>query len=448
MQQVRIVSKGPRILPQPKPRPLRPTQPLRPLTHHDILALMPPFTKRGLHADMGASRREDRVIAFKPEEIPADVDCPVDLTAQLSLETAQVGKHRLVRRVWDASGLTATLTADGADLDALLEQLEQVPVRRHFAVYDGTPVARSYMLEPASQALAQRAGAGARWAAQTVGGRLWQAARGGADRLLGSRLPWLRRKDPAPGSATALQATSQTGAVTPDGALIEDADGPLRAVITEANTRVGPVHLNLKADRFNGMPVELKLTTDAGVKLKVPEDLLAVIGWHYRPLRQIVSYWRGSIRVATHEPERTADIEAKLGEVVRHLSATLAASPKQFHQRHLGARWRVTYQRAVPMLFLLGIMAATPGIQWLDMADNSILRMLIFHAPPFMLVGFFLMREMPRFEIPPLPRALVQRAWVERVTDKHSPAPEPTAAANAERFDGGLEQPVAAKAEG
>ncbi|MGD9298304.1 MAG: hypothetical protein PVG09_01255, partial [Thiohalocapsa sp.] len=155
MQQVRIVSKGPRILPQPKPRPLRPTQPLRPLTHHDILALMPPFTKRGLHADMGASRREDRVIAFKPEEIPADVDCPVDLTAQLSLEAAQVGKHRLVRRVWDASGLTATLTADGADLDALLEQLEQVPVRRHFAVYDGTPVARSYMLEPASQALAQ-----------------------------------------------------------------------------------------------------------------------------------------------------------------------------------------------------------------------------------------------------------------------------------------------------
>lgn len=448
MQQVRIVSKGPRILPQPKPRPLRPTQPLRPLTHHDILALMAPFTRRGLHADMAASRREDRVLAFKAEAIPADADCPVDLRAQLRLEAAQVGKHRLVRQVWDASGLTATLTADGADLDTLLEQLEQVPVRRHFAVYDGVPVARSYMLEPASQALSQRAGAGARWAAQTVGGRLWQALRGGADRLLGDRLAFLRRRSaaPAPGS--------QAAADTTDGQLIDDVDGPLRAVITEANVRVGPVHLNLKADRFNGMPVELKLTTDAGVRLKVPEDLLAVVGWHYRPLRQIVSYWRGSIRVATHEPQRTADIEAKLGEVVRHLSATLAAPPREFHQRHQGARWRVTYQRAVPMLFLLGIMAATPGIQWLDMADNSVLRLLIFHAPPFMLVGFFLMREMPRFEIPPLPRRLVQRDWVERVTDKKAPAtaaasdPAPATAANADRFEGGFERPAAAEAEG
>ncbi|NBC12025.1 MAG: hypothetical protein GVY09_01530 [Gammaproteobacteria bacterium] len=448
MHQVRIVSKGPRLMPKPKPRPLRPTQPLRPLTHHDILALMAPFTRRGLHADMAASRREDRVLAFKPEDIPADAHCPLDLTAQLTLEAAQVGKHRLVRRVWDGSGLTATLTADGADLDALLEQLEQVPVRRHFVVYDGVPVARSYMLEPASQALAQRAGAGARWAAQTVGGRLWQAARGGAERLLGSRLPFLRRKGSASLAAATERAASEPGGAAPDEALIEDADGPLRALITEANTRVGPVHLNLKADRFNGMPVELKLTTDAGVKLKVPEDLLAVVGWHYRPLRQIVSYWRGSIRVATHEPERTADIEAKLGEVVKHLSATLAASPKEFHRRHLGARWRVTYQRAVPMLFLLGIMAATPGIQWLDMADNSILRMLIFHAPPFMLVGFFLMREMPRFEIPPLPRALVQRDWVERVTDNKAPTPVPAAAANAQRFDGGFERPAAAEAEG
>jgi len=453
MQQVRIISKGPRLMPKPKPRPLRPTQPLRPLTHHDILALMAPFTRRGLHADMAASRREDRVLAFKPEDIPADAHCPLDLTAQLTLEAAQVGKHRLVRRVRDGSGLMATLTADGADLDALLEQLEQVPVRRHFVVYDGVPVARSYMLEPASQALAQRAGAGARWAAQTVGGRLWQAARGGADRLLGSRLPLLRRKGSASLPAAAARAASEPGATPPDEALIEDADGPLRAVITEANTRIGPVHLNLKADRFNGMPVELKLTTDAGVKLKVPEDLLAVVGWHYRPLRQIVSYWRGSIRVATQEPERTADIEAKLGEGVKHLSATLAAPPKEFHRRHLGARWRVTYQRAVPMLFLLGIMAATPGIQWLDMADNSILRMLIFHAPPFMLVGFFLMREMPRFEIPPLPRALVQRDWVERVTDKKAapteaaPA-EPAAAASAERFDSGLARPAAAEAEG
>jgi hypothetical protein len=448
MPQVRIVSKGPRVLPKPKPGPLRPRAQQRPLTHHEILSLMGPFTARGLHADMAASRREERVLAFKAQEIPAGADCPVALTAQLTLEAAPAGsRHRLVRRVRDDSGLEATLSADGADLEKLLSHLEQVPVSRHFSVHAGVPVARSYVLEPASQAISQRAGAGARRAAQTVGGRLWQAGRAGAARLLGERLPFLRRKARMQAPAAAVPPVE-----VPQEQLIDDADGPLRAILTEANTRVGAVHLNLKADRFSGMPAELKLTTDAGNKLKLTEDLLAVIGWHYRPLRQIISYWRGSVRVATHEPARTADIEAKLGETVRHLSTTLSAPPKAFHQRHLGARWRVTYQRAVPMLFLLGIMAATPGIQWLDMADNSILRMLIFHAPPFMLVGFFLMREMPRFEIPPLPRALVQREWVERVVDKQSPssepAPEPVQAANAERFGGGFERPAAAEAEG
>ncbi len=437
MPQVRIVSKGPRLLPKPKPPTLRPIQPLRPLTHHDILAMMAPFTRRDMHADMAASRREDRVLTFKPVSIPADTDNPVALTAQISLEAAQVGKHRLVRRVWDASGLEATLIADGADLDALLEQLDQVPVSRHFAVYDDVPVARSYVLEPVSQALSQRAGAEARRAAQTVGGRLWQKARAGADRLLGERLPFLRSQAPTVPAANAID----------DEQLIDAASGPLRAVLTEANTRVGPMHVNLKADRFTGMPVELKLQADAGAKLKMPEDLLAVIGWQFRPVREIVTYWRSAIRVAPHEPARTADIEAKLGELVHHLSQTLAALPKEFHQRHHRARWRVVYQRALPMLFLLGIMAATPSIRWLDMADDSILRMLIFHAPPLMLISFFIMREMPRFEIPPFPRMLAQRAWVERVADKKHPGATSVEAASAERFSGGFEQ-RAAEAEG
>jgi len=42
-----------------------------PLTHHEILTLMGPFTARGLHADMAASRREARVLAFTATDIPA-----------------------------------------------------------------------------------------------------------------------------------------------------------------------------------------------------------------------------------------------------------------------------------------------------------------------------------------------------------------------------------------
>jgi len=152
--------------------------------------------------------------------------------------------------------------------------------------------------------------------------------------------------------------------------------------------------------------------------------------------------------VAPNEPARTAEIERELGRTVTHLAETLAEPPARFHERHAGARWRVAYQRAVPLLILVAMSAASPGIRYLQMADDSILKLLIFHAPPLMLLSFFLMREMPRFEIPPLPRPLVYRDWVQHVADKPaSTAAAAKAAANADRFDDDFQR-RAAEAEG
>ncbi len=433
MPTVRIKRSGPRLLPKHEPRPLRPKAPVVPLTHHEILSLMAPFSTRGLHADLSASQREQRRLVFKPEVLPADEARPIELTASLCLEAAptdsRAGKHRLTRRVRDASGLESTVSADGVDLDRLLEQLQQVPVERQFVFHAGLPVARSYLLESASQALARRAGDGARRAARTVGGRMLASALATAERVLGDRMPGKGRAARR-AAEQILDAPEAQDEITEE--LIHDEDGPLRPVLVEADTRVGPLAVNLKLDRFIGVPAELKMTPDQGVKLKIPEDLLAVIDWPFRPIRQIVSYWRGSIKVAKHEPRRTADAEAKLGRAIEHLATTLAEPPARFHQRHSRARWRVAYQRAVPLLVLVGIMAATPAIQWLELEDKSLLRMLIFHAPPFMLVGFFVMREMPRFEIPPLPRRLTQRAWFTRLSDRPAPGADAGAGAKAE----------------
>jgi hypothetical protein len=404
-----------------------------PLTHHEILSLMAPFSKRGLHADLSASQREQRCLVFKPEVLPSDETRPIELTCSLCLEAApsgsRPGKHRLIRRVRDASGLESKVSADGVDLERLLEQLQQVPVERQFVFHGGLPVARSYLLESASQALARRAGDGAKRAARTVGGRMLASALSAAERVLGDRMPGKGRaaRQTVADADDALAAQDETAED-----LILDEDGPLRPVLVEANTRVGPLAVNLKLDRFIGVPAELKITPDPGVKLKVPEDLFAVIDWPFRPMRQIVSYWRGSIKVAPHEPRRTADAEAKFGRAVEHLATTLADPPAKYHQRHRGARWRVAYQRAVPLLVLLGIMAATPAIQWLELEDKSLLRMLIFHAPPFMLVGFFVMREMPRFEIPPLPRRLTQREWFTRLSGRVAPQADAGASGKAE----------------
>jgi hypothetical protein len=60
----------------------------------------------------------------------------------------------------------------------------------------------------------------------------------------------------------------------------------------------------------------------------------------------------------------------------------------------------------------LGLIAATPAVSLLPMGEGSLLRMLIFHAPPLMLAGFFLFNELPRIEIPPLPRPLKQERWL------------------------------------
>jgi hypothetical protein len=320
-------------------------QQAKPLTHHEILSLIAPFTRRGRHADLSASDRVARRLAFRPVEHDAGGEGEPALREDLTLEAQESGQFRLVRTITLAGGrgdgIAATLTADGADAGALLAQVEAVPVRRQIKLYRGIPLARSYHLVAAADEAASR-----------------------------------------------------------------------RVVIVAADATVEGVTLAARADRTRGMPVDIKLTVDPGAELRVPQDLLAVLGWTFRPLVQIVSYWRGTINAPRREPKRTPVIEARLGRAVTHLADTLRRSPVEFHPRHRRARWRVAIQRAIPLLTGLAILAATPGVRLLELEDNSVLRMLIFHAPPFMLVGFFLMREMPRLEIPPLPRPLRNRAWI------------------------------------
>jgi hypothetical protein len=202
----------------------------------------------------------------------------------------------------------------------------------------------------------------------------------------------------------------------------EQAASAPRPRITEAQARVDGVNFSLNALQGPNVLVEVKLTADPGEELRIPEDLLSVLGWSWRPLRHFVSYWRGTIRVTPKEPERTADIEHKLGRSIRHLASTLAEAPSAFHLRHRQARWRAAFQRSIPLTVGLLILAATPAIGWLHMEDGSLLRMFIFHAPPIMMVGFFMFRELPRLEIPPLPRQLHQASWIVPATRRRRSA--------------------------
>lgn len=179
--------------------------------------------------------------------------------------------------------------------------------------------------------------------------------------------------------------------------------------LTRARARVGALTFTVGVSSVRGIPAEIELPEHPG--FAPPEDLLAVLGWNWTPLRRVRQGWQAAVLLRGSGPERTADAETKLERTVRHLAATLAESPARFHERHLGARWRVVLRRLIPLFATLAMIAGAAGVSQLQMADNSVWRMLIFHAPPLLLAALFSLRELPRVEFPPLPRRLAAPAW-------------------------------------
>ena len=122
-------------------------QPRIPLTHHEILALAEPFTRRGRHVELAGSDRLARRILFRPTEHPGTPDGPGALTETLVLENPGRQHFRLIRTLTDAAGRVATLRSDGPDPKVLIERVDAVDPRRQFPTLGGVCVACSYRVE-------------------------------------------------------------------------------------------------------------------------------------------------------------------------------------------------------------------------------------------------------------------------------------------------------------
>jgi hypothetical protein len=122
---------------------------LAPLTHHEILALVAPFSRAGLALDLPASDRAERRLRFRPVVHAAAGALPA-LTEQLCLEDRGSG-WCLTRELQPARGPAAELSAEGEDPAALLAAVQAVPALRQFPRIAG-------LAAPA--ALAQRCAAG------------------------------------------------------------------------------------------------------------------------------------------------------------------------------------------------------------------------------------------------------------------------------------------------
>jgi hypothetical protein len=132
---------------------------VKPLTHHEILALIGPFTRRGRHVDLAASNRLDRRLEFKPVEHPGDDPGTPRLRETLVLEATAVGVHRLTRELTLPGGLSSRLVALGNDPGDLLSRIESIPPQRQLRAGTGYTLAMSHLLQgddPATQLIFQR----------------------------------------------------------------------------------------------------------------------------------------------------------------------------------------------------------------------------------------------------------------------------------------------------
>jgi hypothetical protein len=120
---------------------------VNPLTHHDILALVGPFTRRGRQVDLAATDRLRRHLAFKPVDHPRCAD-GLALRETLMLDDLGLGSYRLTRRLTPQVGPDACLEAVGNKPDELLARIDAVPPQRHFLMGGGVVIALSFRLDP------------------------------------------------------------------------------------------------------------------------------------------------------------------------------------------------------------------------------------------------------------------------------------------------------------
>jgi hypothetical protein len=118
-----------------------------PLTHHEILILVEPFSRRGRRLDLALSNRVERRLMFKPIDHAGDAAGSSALRESLKLENPEPDKFLLTRVLSLTSGLEATLEAEGPEPGELLERIDAVPPHSQFRAGPGYRIALSQRAE-------------------------------------------------------------------------------------------------------------------------------------------------------------------------------------------------------------------------------------------------------------------------------------------------------------
>jgi hypothetical protein len=319
-----------------------------PLTHHEILAIVEPFARRGRRIDLAASDRFARRIAFRDAERAAEAGTGLPaLRESTALEPGEGGGWRLLRTLAPATGPASTLTISGGEPDALLAAMESVDVRRQLDAGTGWMLAVDLRLDLSKSAV-----------------------------------------DPSNAVSVAAALVPVRGTVRADG-----------------------VELTMKIPTVSGISADIAIAVAEDDPIELPDDLLAVLGRAWGRLDRSGRGWTSHVGLSGGGAARLRDAEAKLRTMAAHVARTLSEPPARYHERLRAARWRTAARRSVPLLAAIALIAAAAALPSLGISRDSAMWMLIFNAPPLLLVGLFCLREMPRIELPRAPRTPSAPSW-------------------------------------
>lgn len=179
--------------------------------------------------------------------------------------------------------------------------------------------------------------------------------------------------------------------------------------LEQGRVRTGGFVLTMAVPVYRRAAATIHLQAGDGRAARLPEDLLAVLGWQWARLVPGGDEWTSRVRLRA--ADRSARAEALLDEAAAHLVRTFAEPPAQYHARHAVARWGVFFRRGIPSFTALGLLGAVLLSARLDFQPSTGTLMMLYHVPTLLIAGAFLLQELPRFEIPPLPRRLAAGSW-------------------------------------
>jgi hypothetical protein len=218
-----------------------------------------------------------------------------------------------------------------------------------------------------------------------------------------------RQVDAGPGWTLAVdqRLDLSKGALDPAAAAsVSAALVPVRGTV-----RSDGVELTMKIPTVSGISADIAIAVADDDPIELPDDLLAVLGRAWGRLDRSGRGWTSHVGLSGGGAARLRDAEAKLRTMAAHLARTLSEPPARYHERLRAARWRTAARRSVPLLAAIALIAAAAAVPSLGIARDSTMWMLIFNAPPLLLVAFFCLREMPRIELPRAPRVPDGPSW-------------------------------------